>query len=462
MDCNPNNGEATPPLAFGKSRPAATSARAKKVANGRKIYEAMKGNHGNEGSIITAQYGPKWRMLRRLCTSEFFVSNRLDAMKGSRKQCIDQMVEFVKDASGFGTNAIDIGRFFFLMAFNLIGNLMFSKDLLDPKSDRGEFIKERIESMAKGKRNDFLDVLLEFRGDNTEEEPAKRRNSVPRKLPPGPPGWPIIGNMFDLGSMPHRTLTNMREKYGQVIWLKLGTINTMAILSTKAATELFKNHDLSFAERYITETMRAHDYHKRSVALAPYGSYWRSLRRLVTVDMLVNKKINETAPIRRKCVDDMLQWIEDEEIKNQAKFDKNGIHVARFVFLLTFNLLGNLMLSRDLFDPDSKDGSEFFDAMLRFMELSGTGNIADFFPWLQWLDPQGLKRKMEEDLGKAIEIASKLVKQRIEEKKGNEDKKDFLDVLLEYEGNGKDEPVKLSDQELNIFILVIDPPHTYV
>ncbi|OMO68228.1 Cytochrome P450 [Corchorus olitorius] len=469
---------------------------------GRKIYEAMKGNNGNEGSIITAQYGPKWRMLRRLCTSEFFVSNRLDAMKGVRKQCIDQMVEFVKDASGFGTNAIDIGRFFFLMAFNLIGNLMFSKDLLDPKSDRGEkffyhagkvmefagksnvadflpifrrldpqgikrktefhieqafeiageFIKERIESMAKGKRKDFLDVLLEFRGENLDE-PARRRNSVPKKLPPGPPGWPIIGNMFDLGSMPHRTLTNMREKYGQVIWLKLGTINTMAILSTKAATELFKNHDLSFAERYITETMRAHDYHKRSVALAPYGSYWRSLRRLVTVDMLVNKKINETAPIRRKCVDDMLQWIEDEEIKNQAKFDKNGIHVARFVFLLTFNLLGNLMLSRDLFDPDSKDGSEFFDAMLRFMELSGTGNIADFFPWLQWLDPQGLKRKMEKDLGKAIEIASKLVKQRIEEKKGKGDKKDFLDVLLEYEGNGKDEPVKLSDQELNIFIL---------
>ncbi|WRX23930.1 Cytochrome P450 - like 10, partial [Theobroma cacao] len=283
----------------------------------------------------------------------------------------------------------------------------------------------------------------------------RRRNSNPGKLPPGPPGWPIIGNMFDLGTMPHRTLTCLRDKYGPVIWLRLGTVNTMALLSTKAATELFKNHDLSFAERNITEIMRAHDYHKSSLALAPYGSYWRVLRRLVTVDMLVNKRINETTCIRRKCVDDMLLWIEDEARKKQGDSHRDGIHVARFVFLLTFNLLGNLMLSRDLFDPDSKEGSELFMVMLRLMEWSGQGNIADFFPWLQWLDPQGLKRKMEKDLGKAIEIASKFVKEKLQQKKVGEDKRDFLDLLIEFEGNGKDEPAKLSDHELNIFILEI-------
>lgn len=52
------------------------------VLAGRKIYEAMKGDYGNEGSLITAQYGPHWRMLRRLCTTEFFVARRLEAMRG--------------------------------------------------------------------------------------------------------------------------------------------------------------------------------------------------------------------------------------------------------------------------------------------------------------------------------------------------------------------------------------------
>ncbi|EEF33746.1 cytochrome P450 76A1 [Ricinus communis] len=197
------------------------------VLAGRKIYEAMKGDIGNEGSIITSQYGSHWRMLRRLCSTEFFVTSRLDAMRGVRSRCIDGMVQFIEEASGNGTQAIDVGRFFFLMSFNLIGNLLFSKDLLDPKSEKGSkffyhagkvmelagrpniadflpifrwfdpqgirrntqlhvrkafeiaggFIKERIEGMENGgdgetkkKKKDFLDVLLDFRGDDVKEK----------------------------------------------------------------------------------------------------------------------------------------------------------------------------------------------------------------------------------------------------------------------------------------------------
>ncbi|KAM1079864.1 hypothetical protein TB2_014229 [Malus domestica] len=274
-----------------------------------------------------------------------------------------------------------------------------------------------------------------------------------RRLPPGPKGWPVIGNMFDLGTMPHRTLTDLGHKFGPVIWLTLGVRNTMSVQSAKAAAEFFKNHDLSFVERTVNENARVHDYHKGSLAMAPYGTHWRVMRRLVTVEMVVNKRINETAFIRRKCIDNMQLWIEEEASKVK---EGRGVHVARFVFLMTFNLLGNLMLSRDLVDPNSEEGMEFFKAMNGLMEWNGSGNVVDFFPWLRWLDPQGLKRKMKRDLGKAIQIASKFVKERIQEREvGGEKTKDFLDVLLEFEGNGIDEPAKISDHDLNIFILEI-------
>lgn len=275
-----------------------------------------------------------------------------------------------------------------------------------------------------------------------------------RRLPPGPPGWPIFGNMFQLGNMPHRTLTLLRDQYGPVVWLKIGAINTMAILSTKTAAELFKNHDLAFAERTITDLMRVHNYDKSSLVLAPYGSHWRLMRRLVSLDMLVAKRINDTASIRRKCVDDMLGWIAREAKKSSSG---RGIHVARYVFLMSFNLLGNLMLSRDLFDPESNQGSEFFTAMMGLMEWTGHANIVDLFPWLRWLDPQGLRRNMERDMGTALEIASKFVKERMEEQRHEKkSQKDFLDVLLQRrdDGNGS-EPLNISDHDLNIFILVI-------
>lgn len=284
---------------------------------------------------------------------------------------------------------------------------------------------------------------------------CRRKAAAGRRLPPGPTGWPVFGNLFSLGPMPHRTLAQMRGRYGPVIWLRLGSINTMAILSAEAATEFFKYHDIHFAERTITELMRVHSYHKGSVALAPYGPYWRVLRKLVTVDMLVNKRLSETASIRRKCVDDMVRWVEDaaHELK-----PGRGVHVARYVFLMTFNLLGNLMLSRDLLDPRSKAASEFFRAMTGLMEWTGHANVVDLFPWLRRLDPQGLRKKMERDLGKALEIASMFVKERLEEQKEDgvikRRKKDFLDVLIEFEGNGKDEPVKIPDHDLHILVLV--------
>ncbi|KAK9062874.1 hypothetical protein SSX86_020064 [Deinandra increscens subsp. villosa] len=192
------------------------------ILAGRKVYECMKGDFGDElGSMITAQYGTNWRLLRKLSTTEFFVNSRLDATSNIRSRCVDKLVESIREASGNGVNSIDIGRFFFLMAFNLIGNLMFSKDLLDPKSSKGAeffyhagmvmeyagkpnvadfmpflkwldpqgirknmqnhireafyiaggFIEERVKSSEeKVERNskDYLDVLLEYRGDDIE------------------------------------------------------------------------------------------------------------------------------------------------------------------------------------------------------------------------------------------------------------------------------------------------------
>ncbi|KAM0045529.1 putative cytochrome P450 [Helianthus debilis subsp. tardiflorus] len=286
----------------------------------------------------------------------------------------------------------------------------------------------------------------------------KKAATAGKRQPPAPPGWPVFGNLFNLGSMPHRTVAALATEYGPVVRLKLGSVNTVAILSAKAATELFKNHDLTFASRTITETAKSHDYDKSSLALAPYGMYWRMLRKICTVEMFVAKRINESTAVRRRCVDNMLDWIEIES--NSAKVGK-GVHVAKFVFLASFNLLGNLMLSRDLANPDSKLGSEFFTSMLGLTEWSGHPNISDLYPWLKRFDLQGLKAKMDRDVGKAIDIATGWVKERLEkrskeaEQRHVERRKDFLDVLLDYEGTGKDEPEKMSERDITIFILEI-------
>lgn len=283
----------------------------------------------------------------------------------------------------------------------------------------------------------------------------QQRIRTTRRLPPGPRGLPIIGNMFDLGTMPHRALATLGTKHGPVIWLRLGTQRILVILTAEIAAEFFKHHDLSFVDRNINETMRVLDHHKGSLILAPYGPHWRVMKKLCVIEMLTSKRIRESASVREKCVADLIKWIEDA-----ARVDDDGeiqaIEVAHFVFLAEFNLLGNLLLSKNLLDPSSMRVSEFYAAMNGLTQWTGLPNVADFFPWLKWLDLQGLQRKTKRDMRKLFDILTQLMKERIQEKEMRTEngKKDILDLLLEFEGDGKEEPQKLSDYHISIFMLV--------
>ncbi|XP_031128918.1 cytochrome P450 76A2-like [Ipomoea triloba] len=275
-----------------------------------------------------------------------------------------------------------------------------------------------------------------------------RKSSKSYKLPPGPRGLPVIGNMLDLGPELHKTMAGLKQVYGPVVWLRIGTINTMVIQTVEAATELFKNHDVSFADRRIGDVNRSNNYADASLALAPYGAFWRVLRRICSSEMFTGRKMNDTAGIRRKSVDDMLMWVEKEG-------HGGSVEVARFAFLASFNMLGNVVLSRDLADPEAEVTSEFFNAMTRIMELSGRPNISDIFPCLRLLDLQGLRRKMGRETGITMGIASSFLKERMKEGANDdrENPKDFLSVLLEFKGKGKDEPEKLSEHEILVLIL---------
>ncbi|GAA0175192.1 oxygenase [Lithospermum erythrorhizon] len=251
------------------------------------------------------------------------------------------------------------------------------------------------------------------------------------KLPPSPPGWPVFGHMFHLGTLPYVTMAKMKDKYGPVTWLKLGSVNTMVVQSADAAAELYKNHDLSFSDRPIVETLTSHEFHKSTMIFSSHGPYW----------------------LRRKCVDDLLSWIGKEA--ETAMVKKRGIKIVDFVALANINVIANILFSKDLVEPNSRVGRELFESMTCFFSWGGEPNVSDYFTWLKPFDLQGLKRNMDRDMGKALEIVSGYVKERLEENQqgGKKQKKDLLDILLDFEGNGTDEREKLSEHAISVFLL---------
>ncbi|KAK1276272.1 Cytochrome P450 76A2 [Acorus gramineus] len=243
------------------------------------------------------------------------------------------------------------------------------------------------------------------------------------------------------------------------MWLRLGAVNTLVISSTSAAEEFFKKHDLSFAGRSINEAMKSHAYNEGSLAIAQYGPRWRMLRRLCVSALIAVKQLNETVSVRRKCVDELLGWIEEEAERGPTGY----IEISPYVFMMIFNMMGNLVLSRDLVDPKSKVGTEFYLSMQKLMHWSGLPNVADFFPSLRCLDPQGIRGNMDRDLGRAFEIIKGFIEERMQGKCLDDQtngRKDFLDVVLEFEGD-EEKRGKMSDKDLKeMFLAASDTTNT--
>ncbi|XP_022899380.1 cytochrome P450 76A1-like [Olea europaea var. sylvestris] len=273
--------------------------------------------------------------------------------------------------------------------------------------------------------------------------------------PPGPKGIPIFGNMFHLGDLPHQTMYHWGKTYGPLLWLNLGQVNTMIVQNAATAAELFKKHDVPFADRKVPDALTAFNFNAGSLGMNTFGGHWRVLRRLCSMEFLVNRRMNETIELRMRLMHDMIRWIEEDSTTSLAQGGTGQVQLSRFLFLMAFNLVGNLMLSRDLLDAKDPEGKEFFDCMNVILELAGTPNIADFFPALKLIDPLGMKRKMTRNMSKTMKISSKFVQERLENRKAGkfQEKKDFLDVLLEYEGDGKDGPDRMTEHNVNIVIM---------
>nr|AKH41022.1 cytochrome P450 CYP76AA22 [Thuja plicata] len=254
----------------------------------------------------------------------------------------------------------------------------------------------------------------------------QRRTGFP--LPPGPPSWPLVGNLFQLGKRPHESLYALSLKYGPLMTLHLGMKTTVLVSSPAMAKEVLKTHDHILAGRTVIETAKALSHHKSSLIWGEYGPYWRNLRRISTVELFSTKRMEALEHLRRDQVFRTIRLIFEEKGK--------VVDIGRTVFFTSLNSLGNMIFSTSVFDPNDPASAGFKDSIWELMKLGGTPNLADFFPILRFLDPQGVSRQTAKHFKSMYDFVDFFIQKRLgpacESVEATDSKKDFLDVLLDF------------------------------
>lgn len=119
-----------------------------------------------------------------------------------------------------------------------------------------------------------------------------------RKLPPGPTRWPIVGNLLQLGRLPHRDFARFCSTYGPLVYLRLGAVDAITTDDPEVIREILVGQDDAFASRPSTVAATRLAYGGGDVALAPMGPHWKRMRRICMQHLLTTRRLDSYAAYR--------------------------------------------------------------------------------------------------------------------------------------------------------------------
>lgn len=273
-------------------------------------------------------------------------------------------------------------------------------------------------------------------------------------LPPGPPKWPIFGNLLQLSKLPHRDLATLCEKYGPLVYIRLGHVDAITTNDPEIIREILRQQDDVFASRPRTLAAEHLAYGCGDVALAPLGPKWKRLRRICMEHLLTTKRLESFVGHR---VDEAQHLVKD--VWAMAQKGKE-VNLREVLGAFSMNNVTRMLLGKQYFGAESggpQEAMEFMHITHELFRLLGLIYLGDYLPIWRWVDPYRCEKRMRDVEKRVDDFHSKIIeehrKRRENQGMDDEGQMDFVDVLLSLPGeDGKDH---MDDVEIKALIQVI-------
>ncbi|PAN35096.1 hypothetical protein PAHAL_6G180600 [Panicum hallii] len=272
----------------------------------------------------------------------------------------------------------------------------------------------------------LLSLLLFFFSAGRKTSPSYAGG---RSLPPSPPGFPLLGHLPLLGSLPHRALLSLAASHGPVMLLRLGRVPAVVVSSADAAREALKTRDPAFASRFRSR-MTERLFYGCDMAFAPYGEHWRRARRVCVLHLLSQRCVLSFRRVREQEAAALVGRVRAAARDGAVNLSDLLISYASSVTI------------RAAFGDCSSYGlggggkvRKVFDDL---EEMLGSGTLGELVPWLAWVDTlTGLDAKATRTFEALDGLLEQVIADHRERRRGGQrvgddgGQRDFVDVLLD-------------------------------
>lgn len=266
----------------------------------------------------------------------------------------------------------------------------------------------------------------------------KSKSKKKLNLPPGPPGWPVVGNLFQVarsGKPFFKYVKDLLPKYGPIFTLRMGARTMIIIANADLAYEALVEKGQVFASRPRENPTRTiFSCNKFTVNASLYGPVWRSLRRNMVQNMLSATRLKEFRNARESAMDKLI-----DRLRAEAKENDGVVFVLKNARFAVFCILLSMCFGLEM---DEKT-IERIDQMMKTVLIVLDPRLDDYLPLLRPLFSKQRKR-VQEVRKEQIETLVPLIEKRrkvLENPKTEEASKaasfSYLDTLFDLKIEGR-------------------------
>ncbi|KAM0937051.1 putative costunolide synthase [Dioscorea sansibarensis] len=255
---------------------------------------------------------------------------------------------------------------------------------------------------------------------------SSRRRS---KLPPGPWRLPILGNLHQLGPLPHRSLGKLAAKHGPLMHLQLGKIPTIIVSSPELACQILKTLDLSFASRPSSSSGAEFAYGGK---LAKYSEHWRQVRKLGTLEIFSMKRVQSFRSIREEETNLLIQTIR----RVSSSSSSSDVNLSKLFVFMSNNITSKEAFGKRFSDDGDCNWSPDHDIFKEIIELLSEFSLREVLPSLEWFRRSSSVRvKLEKSFKRMDQLFEREIDGHCSGGDGDDGERDLLDVLLKHQGD---------------------------
>ncbi|XP_076891010.1 cytochrome P450 77A2-like [Bidens hawaiensis] len=258
-------------------------------------------------------------------------------------------------------------------------------------------------------------------------------------LPPGPPGWPVVGNLFQVAGSGKPFFQYVRDTlptYGPIFTLRMGARTMIILSSADLVHEALIEKGTVFATRPAENPTRTiFSCNKFTVNAAMYGPVWRSLRRNMVQNGLSAGKLRTFKRVRVMAMDKFV-----ERLKAEAAANGGAVWVLKNARFAVFCILLSMCFGVEM---DEKT-IEVMDEMMKTVLITLDPRIDDYLPLLRPFFSKQRKRALEVRKRQIATLVPFIEKRRAAVKNPGSDPTaaefSYLDTLFDLTVEGRKHP----------------------